>query len=226
MVGPISKAGRIIILWLGPIAAGLAVVADLAGHRPAFLLLKPLATLLFMLPLFFVSGGTDLLLSRFKMGMLTGLAFCLLGDVFLMYQGYFVHGLASFLAGHLLFAFSFIGLKGFSPHKGSFLLIFGTGAAIFLWLRPDLGSFMLPVALYVLVISFMAWQGLGLYIREPIRAFGWIALGALFFMFSDTLIAISKFKAPFYLSGTLVLGTYWLSLGLLTHATGRLVSRG
>ena len=84
---------------------------------------------------------------------------------------------------------------------------------------------MLPVALYVLVICFMAWQGLGLYIREPIRAFGWIALGALCFMGSDTLIAMARFKAPFYLSGALVLATYWTSLGLLVRATLRLVSR-
>ena len=178
-----------------------------------------------MLPLFLVSGGTDLRLSRFKMSMLTALAFCLLGDVFLMYQGYFVHGLAAFLVGHLLFAFSFICLGGFAPHWGSFLSIFGAGTALFLWLGPDLGPFLVPVGFYVLVICFMAWQGLGLYLREPIKSFGWIALGVLLFMFSDTLIALAKFKDPFFLSGPLVLGTYWSSLGLLSHATLRLVSQ-
>lgn len=225
MVGS-KSGGRWPLPWLGPMAALLAIGADHWGHRTAFLLLKPLTTFLFMLPLFYVSGGRDLGLSRFNMGMLTGLAFCLLGDVFLMYPGYFVHGLTAFLAGQLFFALSFIGLGGLSTHAASFVLVFGTGAALFYWLLPDLGSYRLPVGLYVLVICFMAWQALGLYLREADRAFVWMALGALLFMGSDTLIALNRFKAPFFLSGPLILGSYWAALGLLVRGSLKVLDRG
>lgn len=226
MVGAIWK-GR----WIGAhqflclVLAVLAIGFEHLGPRQAYVLMKPLTTLCIMLPLFFLSAGGDGTLSRFRKGMLLGLCCCLLGDVLLLYEAYFVHGLASFLVGHLLFALSFIRLRGFHAHWISFLFFFGVGTALFLWLNPDLGAFRLPVALYVLVICFMAWQGMGLFLREPTKAFGWIALGVLLFMFSDTLIAISKFKVPFHLSGPLILGTYWLSLGLLSNAARRVVSR-
>lgn len=203
--------------------AVLAIAVEYFGPRQAYVLLKPLTTLCIMFPLFFLSAGEDGGLSRFGKGMLLGFSCCLFGDVLLLYDAYFVYGLAAFLVGHLCFSLSFIGLRGFHGHWPSFLMIFGVGIALFLWLAPDLGDFRVPVALYVLVICFMAWQGMGLFLREPIRAFAWIALGVLLFMVSDSLIAISKFKAPFLFSGPLILGTYWLSLGLLSQAVCRLL---
>ncbi len=205
------------------IFAVLAIGVEHFGPRVLYVLLKPLTTLSIMLPLLFLVRGGDGVLSRFGKGMLIGFCCCLLGDVLLLYDSYFVYGLASFLVGHLFFSTSFIKLRGFYSHWISFLLLFGVGTALFLWLLPDLGAFGVPVALYVLVICFMAWQGMGLFLREPTKAFGWIALGALLFMFSDTLIAISKFKTPFDFSVPLILGTYWLSLGLLSKASCKLL---
>src|SRR5690606_24729457 len=204
----------------------LAIGADHWGQQRAFYLLKPLTTVLIALPLVVASPGRDKRDSHVKRTMVWALALCLLGDVLLMFPKGFVAGLAAFLVGHLLFSLSFIRLGGFGAHGVSFLAVFGVGAGLFIWLRPDLGPFLVPVGLYVLVICFMAWQGLGLYLRKGGRAFGWMALGVLLFMLSDTLIAVGKFKAPFPLSGPLVLGTCWASLFLLVQATCRLVTQG
>lgn len=203
--------------------AVLAIGFDQVGPKTAFYLLKPLTTLCIILPLLLLPNGNGEAGTGFKWGMVAALFCCLLGDVLLMFAPYFVQGLVAFLIGHLLFARSFISLGGFHRHWSSFLLFAGVGTALFLWLKPELGAMMLPVALYVAVICFMAWQGVGLYMRRRGKAFGWIALGVLLFMLSDTLIAIAKFKTAFSLSGALVLGTYWSSLWLLASAAVRLV---
>jgi len=70
----------------------------------------------------------------------------------------------------------------------------------------------------------MAWQGVGLYVRERNNAHALMAMAVLFFMLSDALLAIAKFKTPFYLSGPLILATYWLSIGLIANATRKIIS--
>jgi uncharacterized membrane protein YhhN len=113
---------------------------------------------------------------------------------------------------------AFIQHKGFWFHWISFVVLFVIGGVIFFWLKPDLGDFMIPVLFYVLVITSMAWQGIGLYLRDKGKAYLWMALAVLFFMLSDTMLAINKFKAPFDYASVLILGTYWLSVGLIANA--------
>ncbi len=113
----------------------------------------------------------------------------------------------------------FIKYKGFYKNWISFLILFGIAGGLFFWLKPGLGDLLLPVAIYVLIITFMAWQGVGLYLRERNNAHAWMAMAVLCFMLSDTLLAIAKFKTSFYLSGPLILATYWMSIALIANAT-------
>lgn len=198
------------------VSACVAIYFESAGNRAIYMLLKPLTTILIMSLLFFAQGNQ---LSKFKSLMMAAFSFCLLGDILLLFDAYFVYGLAAFLMGHILFASGFIKLKGFYFHPVATVGIFAVGTFLFFWLRPDLGAFMVPVALYVFVICFMATQGVGLYMRDKSKVFGSIAMAVLLFMLSDTLIAIAKFKAPFAYSSLLILGTYWLSIGLIANAT-------
>jgi hypothetical protein len=46
----------------------------------------------------------------------------------------------------------------------------------------------------------------------------------LLFMFSDSMIAVSKFKMPFAYASALILSTYWLSIGLLANAGYQIIS--
>ncbi|MEZ4809714.1 MAG: lysoplasmalogenase [Allomuricauda sp.] len=203
------------------VSACLAMYLEFVGQRALYIVFKPLTTILIMSLLFFVPGGGP---SRFRNIVLTALAFCLLGDILLLWEGYFVLGLASFLLAHLLFATGFIQLGGFRFHWISFLALLTIGGGLFLWLRPDLGNFLMPVTAYIIVIVFMAMQGVNLFLKNKKRAYAMIALAVLLFMFSDTMIAIDKFKSPFHWSGPIILGTYWLSIALIAHATFQIVS--
>ena len=50
-----------------------------------------------------------------------------------------------------------------------------------------------PVAAYVLVIALMAAQAIGRALAQRDRGATWVAVGAVFFMLSDTLLALNKF---------------------------------
>ncbi|RYC52234.1 lysoplasmalogenase [Flagellimonas olearia] len=192
-----------------------AICTEYLGYKMVYMFLKPLTTISILSLLFFIPKGLS---EKFTKLILVALAFCLLGDVLLLDSGYFVFGLVAFLLAHLLFIVAFIQHKGFWFHWASFVVLFLIGGAIFFWLKPDLGDFMVPVLFYVLVITAMAWQGIGLYLREKAKAYAWMALAVLFFMLSDTLLAINKFKAPFDNASVLILVTYWLSIGLIANA--------
>ena len=128
------------------------------------------------------------------------------------------------MLAHLLFATGFIQLDGFRFHWISFLTLCSIGAGLFLWLSPDLGNFLIPVTAYIVVIVFMAMQGANLFLKDRKKAYAMIALAVLLFMFSDTMIAIDKFKSSFNWSGPIILGTYWTSISLLANATFRIIS--
>ena len=219
MVAQFQKYGAIINMLI-VVSAILAMIMELLGHRTVYLVLKPLTTILVISLLFVVPKSQH---SRFKSIMLAALLFCLMGDILLMFPAYFVFGLAAFLMAHLLFAFGFINLKGFRSHWASFVTLYVIGGVLFFWLKPGLGQFMVPVTVYVVVICFMAWQGIGLFLREKRKEFLWIGIAVLLFMFSDTMIAIAKFKTDFDYSSILILSTYWLSIGLIANAARRIV---
>ncbi|WP_421808473.1 lysoplasmalogenase [Flagellimonas sp.] len=202
------------------VSAVLAITTEALGQSSAYMLLKPLTTILVTSLVVLVRQTQQ---SKFKTLMVLAFLFCLLGDILLLFPAYFVYGLAAFLVAHLLFATSFVQLKGFQTHWISFLALYGIGISLFLWLKPGLGDFMVPVGVYVLVICFMAWQGIGLFLKEKSKPFVWIAVAVLLFMFSDTMIAIAKFKADFDYSSIVILSTYWLSIGLIANAARRII---
>lgn len=210
---------RTSINLLSVFSACIAIYLDLAGNE-LYLLLKPLTTIFIASLLFFTPKKEE---TRFKLIMMIAFGCCLLGDILLLNPAYFVFGLVAFLLAHILFIVGFVQHKGFQFHWISFLILFAIGGAIFFWLKPDLGDFMIPVLVYVLVITSMAWQGIGLFLRDKGKAYLWIAMAVLLFMLSDTLLAINKFKAPFPYASLLILGTYWLSIGLLANATFKII---
>jgi uncharacterized membrane protein YhhN len=80
---------------------------------------------------------------------------------------------------------------------------------------PD--TLKLPVAAYVLVIALMGAQALGRasVLRDtPSRT---VAIGALFFMLSDTLLAINRFVQPLPVSALWVLSSYYVAQILIAR---------
>lgn len=143
-----------------------------------------------------------------------GLICSLAGDIFLMLPGnYFIHGLVSFLVGHLFYVRAFIvGRPPLAPLRIVPFLIFGGAVAAWLW--PGLGEMRIPVVIYMLVILTMGWRaaarvGFG---AEPSKAHWAGALGAVSFILSDSMIAIDKFHEPSVipLAGLWIMVTYWV----------------
>ena len=154
--------------------------------------------------------GAKLVHVSAKNMLLTALAFCLAGDAFLMFDGFFIFGLAAFLLGHLAYIALFRVDTPWFPSRGvlTATLVYGVAMLVFLW--PHLPTNLrLPVGVYVLVIALMGAQALGRAVFLKDRASRFVALGAVFFMASDTLLAINKFVTPLPMSQFWVLGTYF-----------------
>ena len=159
--------------------------------------------------------------------LLMGLIFCLIGDVCLALpqEKAFQTGLIAFLIGHVFYIFSFSSLTQISHWISIGLFIFlGMSAFIFFWLRPHLKSMLIPVLLYIVVITVMGVGAWAVFWRSSIRISGraLILAGALCFYFSDVFVARDKFikeeyqnrliGLPLYYAGQFMLG---FSIGLL-----------
>ena len=136
--------------------------------------------------------------------MQAALLFSLMGDIFLMFRGelYFMLGLGSFLLTQLSYVgvFSQKSIAGSEknllirkPWLGIPVLIFG--AALLWMVLPQAGSMAIPVIFYAIAIMTMVLMALNRWKGVPMDSFAYVFLGALLFMLSDSMIAISRFAA-------------------------------
>ena len=150
---------------------------------------------------------------------LTGLLFSLLGDIFLMLpQNRFIQGLISFMVAHLFFLIGFISIAGIHFTYTLFLPYLTAGSLCYIFLYPGLKRYRIPVLLYLSVILTMSWQAFECY--QMIREFRILLalIGTFFFIVSDFMIALNKFRYPFKTSQILILSTYYLSLALIASS--------
>ncbi|HEV2689737.1 MAG TPA: lysoplasmalogenase, partial [Bryobacteraceae bacterium] len=84
------------------------------------------------------------------------------------------------------------------------VLVVSYSIAISAWLFPSLGSLQLPVAIYMCAITAMAVTAILARFSTP-----WVAIGAILFVVSDSLLAIDKFKTPVPYRDILVWSTYY-----------------
>lgn len=136
-----------------------------------------------------------------------GLLFGAIGDVLLAWPTeQFLPGLVAFLVSHLLYIGAFVH-QDRSPATGWLLLYGGVGAGMVGILGPRLGSMMVPVVVYVVVIAGMAWRAGALCGRV---AGGAAAMfGASLFLLSDSILAFNRFHTSFSLASEAVMITYW-----------------
>jgi alkenylglycerophosphocholine/alkenylglycerophosphoethanolamine hydrolase len=141
-----------------------------------------------------------------------GLFICAIADTTLEYS--FVAGLAVFLIGHLCFLFAFITIdSGLGLTKA--VPMFAYGSAMYMILFPGLQELKAPVGLYVITISSMLWRA-SLLVHKGDWGMN-IALGALSFALSDSLIALDKFIEPIENCRYPILGLYWLGQALIAR---------
>ena len=141
-----------------------------------------------------------------------GLIFSLLGDVLLAWPGdLFVFGLGAFLVAHLAYLKAYL-----SDCKRLALmplvLALGVGAVLLgMLIASGLGPLLVPVIVYGTAISAMLWRALArLGSDVPKRSALLAAGGALAFVFSDSVIGIDRFVAPFHAAPYVIILSYWL----------------
>lgn len=154
--------------------------------------------------------------------LLAAIVFSMAGDVFLMLDGQlqpslFIPGLVSFLLAHVCYVALFKLDTPWFGDRRALLLVAAIGAAMyaFLWTHGLPAALRLPVAAYVSVIALMAAQAWGRYQHQQNRPALLVALGASFFMLSDSTLAINRFVQPLPWSSVSVLGTYYAAQALI-----------
>jgi uncharacterized membrane protein YhhN len=211
--GPLKASEILILFWT---AALLNILGSLVPLPLLQFTTKPL--LMPLLAAALIASGNIAYNNR-KL-LLAGIFFSWVGDILLMfdYRGanYFIAGLASFLCAHIMYIFYFLKAKGQQPSllKKRPLLILAVLAytlALIILLYPGLGSMRLPVLVYAGVIATMLLCCLHAFAQLPVRASKLMVTGAVFFVLSDSLLAINRFYQPYPLAGTLIMLTYCIA---------------
>ncbi|TCZ73102.1 lysoplasmalogenase [Flaviaesturariibacter aridisoli] len=189
---------------------------------------KPLLTLLLI---GMVLNNTPHFTTRLKVLLLAALAASWVGDVLLLRssEGYFIAGIAAFLLAQIAYAIAFIQLrqqKGLRFRPLMLVPVATYYVCLITLLYEHLGALRLPVLAYGAVISLMLAMALQLVRLKNRRSAGLLFGGALLFVASDSVLALTRFywKETSTAHSLLIIGTYGvaqllLSLGLLNHIT-------
>ncbi|MER2191735.1 MAG: lysoplasmalogenase [Solibacillus sp.] len=141
--------------------------------------------------------------TRYKWLIVTGLAFCMIGDYTLQW---FILGLSSFLIGHVFYIIAFRSSVSPAPKLAKILLIM-YGLSMAIWLAGTLltrGEIIVAIAVcaYIIIISMMGWTAF--HTNEPFAI-----IGALLFITSDSILAINRFIIPVPFEHEMIMLTYY-----------------
>ena len=196
--------------------------SNIKSLLPIHVIAKPL--ILLSLIFFFINQGKHLS-SKTKVITLLALLFSLAGDILLMFTdisaSFFLSGLVAFLLAHIMYIMVFLDKKNSKKIALIFitvLLIYAIG--IFYLLKDGLGDMLIPVIVYMLVILTMILTSTMRKGNVSNKSYNLVFIGAIFFVISDSFLAINKFYQPVPLSKIIIMSTYSLAqylivLGLL-----------
>jgi uncharacterized membrane protein YhhN len=154
---------------------------------------------------------------------MTSLFFSWVGDVALQFADgniltivssdlFFLIGLGSFLIAHIIYFIAFSIPKGKNSifntriYQTVLVLIYGFIMLYFLYRR--LGDMKIPVIIYTTIILLMLLSALNRYGKVNGLSYVLVVCGALLFVISDSLIAITRFQMKINFAGTIILITY------------------
>jgi uncharacterized membrane protein YhhN len=191
---------------------GLAhILARYGGARVLAGVLKPLPVLL-LASLVVMQDGP----ASYRWLVAAGLVCSMAGDIWLLFEQHFERGLASFLVAHLFYIAAFVpALDGLGGVWLVALPLVLYGAVLLTYLWPHLRGVRIPVLAYVSVIALMVVCAA---MRAPAVPLGTGALalvGALFFLASDSILAIDRFARPFQAAVGAVMVTYYVAQTLI-----------
>ena len=162
-----------------------------------------------------------------KNWLLFALLFSWIGDCILLFvdkgELYFIFGLVAFLIAHILFIRLFFRQSSENKHSKNplfwigFITIIIYLVSMLVFLFPTLGDLKFPVGIYAMTISIMLvialkgafnWEGNAKYI---------VLLGAVFFVTSDSILAIDKFHSPIASASYSIMITYLIAQLCITY---------
>ncbi|MFN8577533.1 MAG: lysoplasmalogenase [Candidatus Sericytochromatia bacterium] len=154
--------------------------------------------------------------SEYKNHIIIGLIFSLFGDIFIMLsEDKFIFGLVSFLIAHIIYIYAFL-------HGNNFIIPFYLiipflifGMTMYSYLYKSLNELKAPVFIYVSIILIMGVSALNLWYLKHDNYSLYAFIGSLFFIVSDSILAVDKFKKPMYYAQLSLLSTYYISQTLI-----------
>ena len=215
-----------IIYILFSIVSFLEILSEYLGLYQCIHIAKPL---LMPILICYVFYNINLANKKPKIYLLLALFFSMLGDVFLMFSGvnemFFLIGLSMFLITHGFYITLFLTNKRSELKLGkvvfSVLIIVSYYLCLMSIIETNLGSYAIPVYVYGIVLSFMLFSAfISSYEKQKTVVF----FGTIFFILSDSLIAINKFymteSNEFISSGimlTYVMGQFLIVYGVTKY---------
>ncbi|MBW7884664.1 MAG: lysoplasmalogenase [Caldilineaceae bacterium] len=182
-------------------------------------ILKPLTTFLILLVALTLPDPVSAI---YRTLVAAGILLSIAGDVFLMLPGdFFVWGLGSFLVAHLFYIGAYQSRSGFHFHW-AILIIFAAYAALVLALLwQHAGPMRYAVAGYALVLMLMGWQATEQY--WVLRNTGALLAmaGAVFFLASDSALALDRFRISLRHRDLIVMSTYYAAQLLIAWSVYR-----
>ena len=180
-----------LVLGIFALASVLHIVGISTGNENLRVITKPMIILSLMIYYSLVVENENHLY-------LAALFFCFLGDIFLIFNTElnFILGLISFLIAHMLFIVIVVKLlkKSTTIQKLFSLLPFVIlFSGLMYMLKDNLDGMLIPVIVYGLAISAFGAVTLLNYVTEKSATNLVLLGGALFFILSDSTIAMGKF---------------------------------
>ncbi|HEX7846414.1 MAG TPA: lysoplasmalogenase [Chitinophagaceae bacterium] len=176
---------------------------------------KPLLMILLLTGFISASKGLH---SALKKWVIIALIFSWVGDVLLMFQEkeplFFLLGLSAFLLAHIFYILFFHGIKKEESISSRWWLLVPVVVyytVLIGVLYPHLADMKVPVPVYGIVISFMLLLALHTLFIKNKTAGQWMAAGAMFFIISDSVLAINKFYQSFEAANIIIMLTYGLA---------------
>ena len=188
--------------------------------------------LMITLILYFLSAvkGTNF---KDKTHFISAMIFALLGDTFLMFQRqnslFFMLGLGAFLLmqiGYSLFFNREIKIKKSLLFRKPYWIILVIVYALTLYkiVSENVGGLKGAILVYTICIATMLLSAINRFGQISQNSFRWVFFGALFFLISDSVLAINKFAGAVPYAGFWIMSTYTLAQYLIVRGVIKVVS--
>ena len=210
-----------LILLVAFVLLGAVLYFEKTENRKGLVPTKGFLSLLFILAALAQKDP----LSPYVAFVVTGLVFCLGGDVFLALpqKKAFMLGLVSFLVGHVFYVIGFFSVAGISGWTWvSLLLTAIISSLIYLWLKSHLGKMRGPVVGYMVVITVMVCAASSILGVPDLNLSGRVMAfsGAVAFYLSDVFVARDRFVKKEFINRLIGLPMYYVGQFLIAFSLG------